>query len=382
MDIEKKRFTDIDVMKVFAVFFVIFNHTGDNGFSLFIRYDPRTVPFVFFLFLSVFCKFAVPLFLMLSGALLLSKEKLELKYVLKRILKVVLVLIVFGFIRSWAERYRSIFREIYAPHEYSTFDYVINSLKHGKYPGNTCASLLKRIFTGDYVPDFDFLYIYLQYLFVLPVLFAFSGRFQKWHFYGLSAAAVFFCGILPCLTFYFTKDPSAGFPDFMRRVFLCFVPVLGYYVEFKMKDVSNKGIIALWGVNVLTIGISAYLTYLSVYGQTKTPVFSEDYHNMFYVFNALTICVTFKKYCKNVPSGAEKLFAFLSKSVLTVYLMHINLFYLLPPITSKIGGYAEQSLFLPAVFLLTGYILLDFACCVLIWWGLSKIPVLKRLTYL
>lgn len=65
---------DIELMRILACFFVIYNHTGVQGFYLFSLYDSSSSTYLMGLFLSVFCKFAVPIFFAISGALLLDRD--------------------------------------------------------------------------------------------------------------------------------------------------------------------------------------------------------------------------------------------------------------------------------------------------------------------
>lgn len=53
---------DIELIRIIAVFFVIFNHTGTMGYFLFASYEPRSIQYWIYLFISVFCKISVPLF--------------------------------------------------------------------------------------------------------------------------------------------------------------------------------------------------------------------------------------------------------------------------------------------------------------------------------
>ena len=71
----KKRLLSLDFMRIFAILLVIFNHTDNRGFYRFLTDDPGTFLYWFNLFFSILCKAAVPLFFMISGALLLNKEE-------------------------------------------------------------------------------------------------------------------------------------------------------------------------------------------------------------------------------------------------------------------------------------------------------------------
>lgn len=90
-----KEKTYIYFLKVFAIFLVIYNHTG--AFNLF--YTGKTSKFYFiYVFLSSFCKIAVPIFFMSSGALILGRDESLSTVVKNRVLRFAKILILFSFI--------------------------------------------------------------------------------------------------------------------------------------------------------------------------------------------------------------------------------------------------------------------------------------------
>ena len=98
---QNKRIIYLDILRVIAIFFVIFNHTGIDGFFLFSLKSPSHLPFWIYSFISVFSKFAVYIFFMISGSLYLKKENLSLKDIfLKKILKIVIITLIFSIIYS------------------------------------------------------------------------------------------------------------------------------------------------------------------------------------------------------------------------------------------------------------------------------------------
>lgn len=80
MNLVAKKRLDIELMRIIAAFFVLYNHTGTNGFSKFLSYDPHTFHYWLYLFLSISCKVSVPLFLVIAGALMLGREPEPVKY--------------------------------------------------------------------------------------------------------------------------------------------------------------------------------------------------------------------------------------------------------------------------------------------------------------
>ena len=91
---DTKRKIHIDFIKILAILLVIFIHTGNEGF---LAYQKQSNLFIqiFQLFLTSFCKIAVPLYFMCSGALLLGKEESIQKLWKKRVLKYIIITIVF-----------------------------------------------------------------------------------------------------------------------------------------------------------------------------------------------------------------------------------------------------------------------------------------------
>jgi surface polysaccharide O-acyltransferase-like enzyme len=71
---KSNRLIHLDLLRLIAIFLVIFNHTGERGYILFISKMGSPISLLY-MAASVFCKIAVPLFFMISGALLLKKEE-------------------------------------------------------------------------------------------------------------------------------------------------------------------------------------------------------------------------------------------------------------------------------------------------------------------
>lgn len=85
---DKNRKTYLDIIKILAILFVLFNHshwyiTSNNKYIFYIH------SLLFYL-----CKMAVPLFIMSSGALLLKKEMSYRQIFLKRIIRILIPLLI------------------------------------------------------------------------------------------------------------------------------------------------------------------------------------------------------------------------------------------------------------------------------------------------
>ena len=321
------------------------------------------------LFLSVFCKFAVPLFFMISGVLYLKRDFVDTKYILIKLFKLIVVFFIAYNLRAFVyliDRNRFFF---FLELKYIVFFKMlyINALYY------------ESILSGD----FWFMFLYSMYIVILKMIII--KQKEKY-----SKAVVWIFAIFVFLSFYpFFKYLFSGsdfIQEYIKYIWIIFIiiacPVSGYFIENKLFDCFNKHTFLFWFINISLISFSVFFTFYKGYklNGVWTEDDNQDFHGSFSFFNAAVIYMMFKKYFSNISEKKQALFAFLSKSVFFVYLLHINVMLLLPEISSLINGYASQSLFFPSVFLLTGYILLIFICCVLLWFVMSKIPVVKRLT--
>lgn len=93
-DITKRNLIYLDVLRIIAIYCVLFNHT--NGFLLYATHYPLPSSYLY-LIISILSKVAVPIFFMISGALLLGKDESYQELLRKRILKYTIVLIIISF---------------------------------------------------------------------------------------------------------------------------------------------------------------------------------------------------------------------------------------------------------------------------------------------
>lgn len=145
MQTANKRLLHIDVLKIIAIYMVLFNHTGSYGFVLF-TIEQYSFWYPFYLFNAIFIKIAVPLFFMTSGALLLGKEESYVDILRKRFLKYFLLLIV-G----------------------SVVEYLYACLRMN-HESISVAYFFKTLYTSKHATAYWYFYAYLAYLLTLPFL--------------------------------------------------------------------------------------------------------------------------------------------------------------------------------------------------------------------
>lgn len=99
-----ERVIYIDLLRIVACLMVIFNHTNERGFYRYVSDTPGSFWSIWNLIFSIACKSAVPIFFMISGAMLLDKEE-SLNVTYKRICKFLVDLILFSLAYFWGDSY-------------------------------------------------------------------------------------------------------------------------------------------------------------------------------------------------------------------------------------------------------------------------------------
>ena len=174
------HYIEYDIIKIIAVVMVIYIHTTTDGFFLFsLYYEPNTSSswqYWTYMIPSVISQIAVPLFFMVSGALLLGKE----------------------------ESIRSVWKHRIS--KYSVVLVLVSLLYYVLYSVRTGYSLdfihfLRLVYFGSAAAHLWFLYSYLGYLIILPFLrYVAKGLSRNSVFYLLGIYVVF-SGIILMLHF-------------------------------------------------------------------------------------------------------------------------------------------------------------------------------------
>jgi surface polysaccharide O-acyltransferase-like enzyme len=91
----KERKLYIDLLRVLAIFAIVLLHVSGYNFA---KLDVHTMEWEIALMFNTFCYFGLPIFMMITGALLLDRDKPTpyLKIFSKNIFKVIMAIIIFG----------------------------------------------------------------------------------------------------------------------------------------------------------------------------------------------------------------------------------------------------------------------------------------------
>lgn len=352
------RKTSIDLLRIIACFFVIFNHTGDRGFFLFSLYPSNSIQYWVYMFVSVFCKFSVPLFFTISGALLLPKEESIKEVWVNRVLKMCIVLLVFS------------------------FGYYLISIRKD-LSQFSLYSFFGTLYQSNHNFAYWYLYAFIPYLIALPLLRPLAQNMKNEHFLYMAIIGIFFMAILPVSEYLLWQGEhtlNTNFRFGWITSSAVIYPCLGYYLENRMDvNKAKKYIPVLWIINIATIMISCYMTY---YKATITGVCNEGnsqtFHSSFVLINVITLYITFKCLFNNpLPYKLTSLISSIGGATFGMYLIHTIVMGLVT--RSHILEFMRNTIHI-------NYLISSFIYCLIVFivaYGIvlimKKIPLLKKL---
>lgn len=248
----------------------MFNHTGTGGFFLF-SIATQSPLYWFYMFLSIACKVAVPVFFMISGALLLGKEESIGTLYKKRVLKWVLVLIV-----------TSMLYHVYNWHyNHAVLNFV---------------QCFKDMYVKRASVALWFLYSYIGVLMMLPLLRKMVRSMTRNDYLYLAAGQLLLVGIIPIAQFYLSDGTLHLNGSFSATLFTAsniFYFVMGYFFERVLgeRHYNKRTLLMLAAASCVVIGISCFMTQ---YKADLTGELSEGKSQVFH--NALIALPVFTTY--------------------------------------------------------------------------------------
>lgn len=222
------RKTYIEFLRIIAAFLVIVNHTNSRIF--------QSVPMSKTWMLSITAffasKIAVPLFLMIMGALLLQKQDSPKKSI-QRIVRIALATLLFS-----------------VPY------YVY---QHRAAPGDMRISdFFRTLYTWNITNAFWYLYMYLGLLCLLPLLQKMAAAFSKRDTALLLLLSLGIAGALPLTRIFFSTEAS---PHYTAALFSPYIGMVfaGYYIERYVPNTRRAGLSAL-GLLLVLLAFQVFAT--------------------------------------------------------------------------------------------------------------------------
>lgn len=216
MENTRKHICSFDLIRILAILMILFNHTKQYGFELYTVTD-NPFPMGISMALAFLCKAGVPLFMMVSGALLLGKEESVSELLSRRVRDfavIFAVMFLLQYLRVW---------------------------RAGGYDELSLKGYLRCLLYDDPITPYWFLRSYLVYLLTLPFLRMIAGRLDRnWFRYLLCLQAVI---VLLQFVQDLTGTPSSIF-FFTADAFL-FYPLAGYYLFLHKVDTKNDKVLCI-----------------------------------------------------------------------------------------------------------------------------------------
>lgn len=347
---QEKRLIHFDLLRLVAIYLVIFNHTGDRGYSLFINQtgSPMSLLYMFF---SVFCKIAVPLFFMISGALLLKKEESLKQLFLKRVLRIALVL----FLSS-------------IPYYYWLH----------KANGIGIWDFFSWIYSDSATTSFWYLYSYLALLLMLPFLRCMVKSMQQKDFIYLIIGYIVFVGCMPCMEYLIFNETNMLHESFYPVFFMTqniFFALLGYFVEHFCDTSLYKTKTIIWCSvwSIIAILVTCLITFYQGRTGSTSVADMEKFFNCFIAIPAATVYLIIKNAGVRIENkNVCRCMSILGSAVFGVYLIEkimrsflSGVYYILNPL---IGSFLAS--------LVWCFMVLCFGLIVII--ALKHIPFVKK----
>lgn len=309
---QKEKQLHLELLRILAAFFVIFNHTGLHGFFLFSERTPGSVSYWLYLALTIFCTVSVPLFFAISGALMLPRAEEPLRKLWgKRIAKMVLIVIVFSLVSALVDCVR-----LSQPLSVSEF---LRSMYIGMFAGKTL-----------WYGHLWYLYAYIAYLMCLPFLRAMVQKLENKQFVYLIGLAVLFSGVIPALEFAFFEGNTTMYQELRPQWLLYQIvlyPCVGYFLEHRLGSGERKKLLpVLWIAAILGIAATGWLIGLDA---SRTGILTEQsaepFFDMFVLLSCMAVYVTGKTIAESIriPGWLKRAALSVGSCTFGIYLIHL-----------------------------------------------------------
>lgn len=291
-------------LRLIACFLVIFNHL--KGYVLY--QNATGIKQTGYMVISIITKINVPLFFMVSGALLLERQEDIITVLKKRVSRVCLVILLFS-LGIYVECF------LYALAQGRTYEFTLKRFLYGIFARNL-----------DETGSYWYLYAYLGFLFLLPFMQKLAKQMSRSDFTALVILRFMLLSVLPiCNTFLQVAGAekisvSGEFSIPLAVTAALFYPLAGYYLDHKIDVQDFAGKIKGISVAVIAgIGISCLCVYLNgAADETYIPLF--DYLLAMVMFLAVKYAATVR-FPKLSAGKAAEIACFLGSLTFGIYLL-------------------------------------------------------------
>lgn len=337
---DRNRAVYIDILRIFACYFVIFNHTSTRGFLRYAIYPAGSLHWIASFFFATFCK-TVPLFFMISGGLLLGKDE-SFSKTFRRSVKILIDIVLFSLFYYWLE---------------SRYAGTAFSLK------DTFRTMLSEAYWQLW-----YLYAYIAFILSLPIMRKIVRSLDEKTSMYVLVLAFLYLGIIPIAEAFFSVNLCSWLKPGWLTPDIFIYPVTGYIIENKLR-ITKRMVCQCWVLVLLCFILSSFCEYY-------LGVRNEKYVQSFMLVNNLTIYIT-AKYVFGKKEFNNKTYRILTEigaDTYGIYLLHIVFLRKLP--IALHAWEAIESLGFFGVFISCACV---FILAGALTWLLRRIPIIRKL---
>ena len=277
-------------MKILACFTVIINHNG----GLMILNDPQRYQIIFYLAFFQFSKIGVPLFIMVSGALLLGRDDDPKRFYLKRIPRILLVLILF-----------------------STYVFVA---KNGISP-SLVPKYVKTLLAGPIITPYWYLYMLVGLYLVTPFIQRMVRNFTETDYRSLFLISFLMVSTLPIVLYYLKISVTSQLSVNLFSGYVVYF-IMGYYL--KSRETSKRVSLIAWITLISFILVSVILLMMEYDRAGELKMFLDSVYYITTVVPSISIFYLVKHYATSheISEKSFKAIRIVSDTTFGIYLIH------------------------------------------------------------
>ena len=329
-----------DLLRILAILCVIYNHTNERGYYLY-AFPGSRILHDFYIAFAALMAVAVPIFFMISGALLLPKQESIGELYRKRVLRILSVILLFSVLQYGVKLWKG------------TAPLSVNYL-------------LVHILGDSMIPSYWYLYTYLAYLLILPFLRKLVNVMEKRDYHYLFVLLLVVEGLLP-VGLYLLGIPSVNsffVLPMLNRIMV--YPLLGYYMEYVMEPerycTETTKVVLVSMIIVLLIFV--FMTNLRGLPYDKFTTYDKGLYTC-----SLTAVLDFgvyylaKRFCqKRDMSKCRKVLMSLGDATLGIYLIEQPIMRNIPAVCDRfvpyVGAFPACIVYVFVVFMVSYVIIL------------------------
>lgn len=331
----------IYLLKIIACFLVIINHTNSNIFLNATTKLPWFISIITF-FLS---KMAIPIFMMITGALILNKNY-DYKKVIKKVFKYITILILISII----------------------YNYFIYNSK------DSIIQFIIKIHNNQIYYPLWYLYFYIALLLSMPILQKMVKNMNNSDFIIFFIISFGLCGSFYSLApYYYPSISQTNYFNFFWT-YLGFV-LLGYFIEERVdfKKINKMKLLLFSFLLIIFPVINSLVAYIRM-SNNEYYMFLDNFSLFTIAIPATALFIIVKKlYSLGENNRINKAIKVIAKTTLIIYLIHGMLITPIWPVYDYLNKYLQINI---SMYI---YEILLFIICFTIAWIIIKIPYLNKL---